>query len=359
MLHHLRKPEAVLTPSAPHPRGCSAGSCGRVFGVKVGPAPAGMLRRWPRDTHPHPGRPRTRGDAPVSDINSRRARLSAPHPRGCSGAGGAAVAGGGVGPAPAGMLLFNYLRRAPHDRRPRTRGDAPAFRTSRMTSTKSAPHPRGCSRVIATPRQVLLVGPAPAGMLPSWTPAAPAGPSRPRTRGDAPLQRAGVRVYQASAPDPRGCSPPSRCPEINPRVGPAPAGMLRAATVAPAACVRRPRTRGDAPLTVRQATAPGESAPHPRGCSFVTCRFRTPDEVGPAPAGMLRAARPSTTTSSPSAPHPRGCSVLVTPAKGPAIVGPAPAGMLRRTSTSFDATPGRPRTRGDAPRASLSSSLRT
>ncbi|ESP95702.1 hypothetical protein B591_30913 (plasmid) [Streptomyces sp. GBA 94-10 4N24] len=133
---------------------------------------------------------------------------------------------------------------------------------------------------------------------------------------------------------------------------------------------RRPRTRGDAPISGNVQSCPGWSAPHPRGCSAGLPRSCLAYTVGPAPAGMLRPRlsgacphrrRPRTRGDAPwthwrsafrprSAPHPRGCSESSRIATGDDLVGPAPAGMLRSRGQTHRPSTRRPRTRGDAPR---------
>ncbi len=171
-------------------------------------------------------RPRTRGDAPCGRYALAGGVTSAPHPRGCSQDGQDGGEQLGVGPAPAGML---HARSAPCSAtpgRPRTRGDAPLRCSTRTIKYQSAPHPRGGSQARGLTTHSGSVGPAPAGMLPGAGRRAQVQRCRPRTAGmlpalrPAPVRRSGRprtrgdvsqlglcrRLGVASAPRPRGCS---------------------------------------------------------------------------------------------------------------------------------------------------------
>ncbi|SCE08194.1 hypothetical protein GA0115250_13633 [Streptomyces sp. BvitLS-983] len=111
-----------------------------------------------------PSRPRTRGDVPWMPYSDTTAGMSAPHPRGCSGRGTVAARRRRLGPAPAGMFPSSSCTTPPEWRR-RTRGDAPRRAESYGVEHASAPHPQGCSHVLALPTVNGVVGPAPAGML--------------------------------------------------------------------------------------------------------------------------------------------------------------------------------------------------
>ncbi len=399
--------------SAPHPRGCSGHWARKALHARVGPAPAGMLRRVARSASSASCRPRTRGDAPCQRCSSAHTYASAPHPRGCSRRVPGRRLGRHVGPAPAGMLRTACSARAPATSRPRTRGDAPAGRDAGTAHAKSAPHPRGCSLVDAPHVGQGGVGPAPAGMLPPAYRQRPGPSSRPRTRGDAPNPAREIISAYASAPHPRGCSgrgggaarvvgvgpaPAGMLrgkggilpePLSRPRtrgdapgrgrvgrrptgagsVGPAPAGMLRSRAPPVLAAAGRPRTRGDAPAVTSAVGLGRMSAPHPRGCSAPAFSAISPADVGPAPAGMLpvlggwgpcHRGRPRTRGDAPtsyachsgdhmSAPHPRGCSLTRSRRRVAPPVGPAPAGMLPGIPRSGSVIARRPRTRGDAP----------
>ncbi len=213
-----------------------------------------------------------------------------------------------VGPASAGMLPDDRVDAGERGRRPRTRGDAPLRIAKSVADQGSAPHPRGCSATVAVGSGLGAVGPAPAGMLLAPGVPSPSPQSRPRTRGDAPSIQLVEEGRVPSAPHPRGCSLPLDGAVDVDQVGPAPAGMLRGCAIPCGSCPGRPRTRGDAPAHLGVWEPVSVSAPHPRGCS-------------PAGVGHVRV--------------------------GP--VGPAPAGMLRPGPRRRRRPGGRPRTRGDAP----------
>ncbi len=214
---------------------------------EVGPAPAGMLPHWALPQIDARSRPRTRGDAPPARWPWPPGWLSAPHPRGCSPEAGHPARTPAVGPAPAGMLLPSGPVSYSSPCRPRTRGDAPGRRHRAAATQPSAPHPRGCSARPARAGGRSLVGPAPAGMLLAPGVPSPSPQSRPRTRGDAPSIQLVEEGRVPSAPHPRGCSPVHRHGAPLRLVGPAPAGMLPSWRRACPGRAGRPRTRGDAP----------------------------------------------------------------------------------------------------------------
>ena len=150
---------------------------------------------------------------------------------------------------------------------------------------------------------------------------------------------------------------------------PAPAGMDPRSPTPRAAPARIPRTRGDGPACCRASVYPPWDSPHPRGWT----RRCAGDLVGadgfPAPAGMdpgivahplapLRIPRtrgdgpsptPSSSTRTEDSPHPRGWTRdAVARPEGHAGF-PAPAGMDPRPRSSTPSCIRIPRTRGDGP----------
>nr|ABY83541.1 hypothetical protein pSHK1.72 [Streptomyces sp. HK1] len=225
-----------------------------------------MLRRSGRPRQTPSSRPRTRGDAPDSGLELSAPFSSAPHARGCSRLVRRGLLVPRVGPARAGMLRWSAVRGRGCCRRPRTRGDAPAVVVASPRSDPSAPRSRGCSEAGVPAAGPGVVGPACAGMLRDHHGQAVRLYRRPRTRGDAPTASGQWQHRYVSAPHARGCSELMDALQGLLAVGPAPAGMLPSRRRATRRPRRRPRTRGDAP-------GPGcfwgyrVSAPHPRGCS--------------------------------------------------------------------------------------------
>ncbi len=323
-------------------------------------------------------RPRTRGDAPLDRVARELTVQSAPHPRGCSRAYEGRRQREAVGPAPAGMLPAPRPRQTCLSRRPRTRGDAPSPSPAPGRGRGSAPHPRGCSLPWEPEGPTPTVGPAPAGMLLRVPRSIRPLPGRPRTRGDAPQDIESAERQASSAPHPRGCSAPDFGVHPVVRVGPAPAGMLPRRSRRAARSGRRPRTRGDAPPSSAPSPTRPASAPHPRGCSARRVLVHDVHRVGPAPAGMLHQGR-CTRRPTPGRPRTRGdapprvqrhvgvagvgpapAGMLPPPPEGPgggSWVGPAPAGMLRPQRRRRRTAWRRPRTRGDAPASAAGVSL--
>lgn len=155
----------------------------------------------------------------------------------------------------------------------------------------SAPRPRGCSDGRAVDVDVHDVGPAPAGMV--LRPHRPPWRRRrrPRARGDVPLSVSAWTISRASAPRPRGCSEILRVLDVFGPVGPAPAGMFPVAVRRDLHRGGRPCARGDVPGQRRRVTAYPPSAPRPRGCSLDGSDLLDIVRVGPAPAGMFPPSR--------------------------------------------------------------------
>ncbi|SIS12120.1 hypothetical protein SAMN05421833_12928 [Microbispora rosea] len=274
---------------------------------------------------------------------------SAPRPRGWSSGRTARRGVDVVGPAPAGMFPSRSAPGRFPGRRPRARGDVPRSSACSTYSGLSAPRPRGCSPLRSGETSTAEVGPAPAGMFPGSAGESRRTPRRPRARGDVPSTGLICSTSFGSAPRPRGCSRRADSPDH--------------------LSTRRPRARGDAPWQGGYVTAFGASAPRPRGCSARRVLVAAVADVGPAPAGMLPASRPISrccvgrprargdapraiarnTPEEMSAPRRRGCSAVVTVLRGLVEVGPAPARTLPGCASSKSAGACRPRARGDAP----------
>ncbi len=279
----------VTAASAPRLRGCSPVRAVVAKVRAVGPAPAGMFRGVCSLPGPGTGRPRACGDVPAVPPPLAAAVLSAPRLRGCSVPHRPIQAGRLVGPAPAGM--FRRFTAGSHRPvgRPRACGDVPTISFGLLEGMGSAPRLRGCSsgeRVRPADRDV---GPAPAGMFrPARRCSAPCR-SRPRACGDVPTPTARWGSLCLSAPRLRGCSPSRRPGRSARHVGPAPAGMFRRTAVRflsppgrPRACGNVPMASGSASYLTKSARACGDVPPEPGP-------HRDLDPVGPAPAGMFRA----------------------------------------------------------------------
>ncbi len=262
-------------------------------GRAVGPARAGMFR-WRSSPPRSPScRPRTRGDVPPTRLARAPRETSAPHARGCSRVVALDLAEHVVGPARAGMFLCSWSARAGRDRRPRTRGDVPKAGLQRYGRYLSAPHARGCSDDGAGRPALPRVGPARAGMF--RTPSDPDTKERrrPRTRGDVPSWMSVRWVGPLSAPHARGCSRGLRDRRRDRRVGPARAGMFPGAPVRARHRGGRPRTRGDVPRAGWWCRPCRRSAPHARGCSHLRGGGRRGRRVGSARAGMFPPRTPA------------------------------------------------------------------
>ncbi len=89
---------------SPHPRGWSHALLQGVRGLFVLPAPAGMVPGLSVTRNRGPCAPRTRGDGPTGSLLELSRRLCSPHPRGWSPAEVGRLRGVRVLPAPAGMV---------------------------------------------------------------------------------------------------------------------------------------------------------------------------------------------------------------------------------------------------------------
>ena len=210
---------------SPHPRGWTRGLDALLRPAPGFPAPAGMDPRQPHRTRSGSRIPRTRGDGPEPNADTRPDSRDSPHPRGWTGRRPEPPWIDGGFPAPAGMDPAGGPRRSRRSRIPRTRGDGPAPRSAPSATKRDSPHPRGWTRGVGHARDARGGFPAPAGMDrdQAWP---MVGAQRiPRTRGDGPSDRVSPHVLSRDSPHPRGWTPGYPLPEV-PRGGfPAPAGM--------------------------------------------------------------------------------------------------------------------------------------
>ncbi len=375
--------------SAPRPRGWFGHHRGLHHRPDVVPAPAGMVPATAAAPTRSGSPPRARGDGSRSWRSSRPPTPSAPRPRGWFLVGVLDDQVGGVGPAPAGMVLRALRESCTSNSRPRARGDGSSTRAGRLGTSWSAPRPRGWFLLERGSRDPQHVGPAPAGMVPPghpghllWSMSAPrprgwipaprpavrCARSRPRARGDG--SRIGLvrGLTGGSAPRPRGWFPDPGDQHDPGGVGPAPAGMVLVPSRGSPPWPCRPRARGDGSSQSPSTTRSMPSAPRPRGWFSTRAVTGRACNVGPAPAGMVPAGRTGRGCSrrrprargdgsgfysggavgQASAPRPRGWFVQGVVEGENAVVGPAPAGMVPRPARRGGARPRRPRARGDS-----------
>ena len=263
-------PRTSSQPTRPcRPRACGDGPrhCRLPRSMPVGPAPAGMVRSpgqgW------RGSRPRACGDGP-----RQRPRAGRPirRPRACGDGPRSPTRGvhGEVGPAPAGMVRRRVDGRRHDNGRPRACGDGPWPAPSIAPAARSAPRLRGWSGALSRPVAEVIVGPAPAGMVPCHADDVARSARRPRACGDGPAAR---RVAGAAAvgPAPAGMVLDSPLALGGARVGPAPAGMVPSRRVAGALGMSAPRLRGWSMTPTGILRCRG-SAPRLRGWSRATGR---------------------------------------------------------------------------------------
>ncbi len=189
---------------SPRPRGWS-------FVVRLGstgglllPAPAGMVPPAARTPAGTSAAPRARGDGPAGLRGGVEDQHCSPRPRGWSQGLGTQARSGGLLPAPAGMVPArsgsgadtpaaprargdgpSRCSTAPFSRpAPRARGDGPRDHHRRQPCRRCSPRPRGWSQPHGLSRELLLLLPAPAGMVPETVTMRIWPGSAPRARGD-------------------------------------------------------------------------------------------------------------------------------------------------------------------------------
>ena len=357
----------------PHPRGWSFLTPGVRLQVEGSPAPAGMVPDKITPLQHCPWFPRTRGDGPDTEVGSILGMSVPPHPRGWSLTDDVRGVVDVGSPAPAGMVPEGRIGRCGRGRFPRTRGDGPGLIETNLRQLWVPPHPRGWSRQYGRPPPAGMGSPAPAGMVPRSVRKLYSRGGFPRTRGDGPAGQQPVRIFLEVPPHPRGWSPDRRSGRPRARGSPAPAGMVRATPWRAANPPQFPRTRGDGPMTRYGIRSAGQVPPHPRGWSVEGIRAQCGKGGSPAPAGMVPGARPSSCRSgwfprtrgdgppcdcySPCSrrvpPHPRGWSRRTPQIPYREQGSPAPAGMVPRSDPACASTFWFPRTRGDGPCSSF------
>lgn len=110
----------------------------------------------------------------------------------------------------------------------------------------------------------------------------------PRARGDGPGRVWIGGSEKGLPPRPRGWSGSRRAASDPPAIAPAPAGMVRSGHHGFGRPARCPRARGDGPSAEDLLDTFTELPPRPRGWSGQEVLGEHPDDVAPAPAGMVR-----------------------------------------------------------------------
>ncbi len=194
-------------PCSPRPRGWSLSSAKRRPGLRLLPAPAGMVPRCHSIWCCPVAAPRARGDGPRSDWTGRDTTSCSPRPRGWSPCPTARARRRALLPAPAGMVLCNLAGQGRLRAAPRARGDGPAGTTRHRATTDCSPRPRGWSQRSPAPDRCGALLPAPAGVVPRALRWSPGRTPAPRARGDGPVRAIHEAADEICSPRPRGWSP--------------------------------------------------------------------------------------------------------------------------------------------------------
>ncbi len=231
-------------------------------------------------------RPRPRGDGPSRCAPPRRGPRSPPPTRGWTSQKRIPGNASKVAPAHAGMDRRHRGFRRRTRCRPRPRGDGPNPLPLCARPLRSPPPTRGWTLEPQRGRLHRLVAPAHAGMdLQSWD-IPPVLMCRPRPRGDGPHPVVHACMRVMSPPPTRGWTSPLGSAWSAPPVAPAHAGMDPTPTTAARRRGGRPRPRGDGPVGGDNAKGWGGSPPPTRGWTAVAGVRGPQDPVAPAHAGM-------------------------------------------------------------------------
>ncbi len=271
--------------------------------------------------------PRTRGDGPLVVVARGNWIVASPHTRGWTPVGHRGYSDPRGFPAHAGMDPGWLNTRIARNRLPRTRGDGPPRRMADRRTCTASPHTRGWTWHLVDGRRRAWGFPAHAGMDPGRGRRRAATPGLPRTRGDGPLSLIDATIEPAASPHTRGWT---RAEFLAGRPAggfPAHAGMDPKRPGPSPAQPRLPRTRGDGPAIATAIAAVVEASPHTRGWTRGAVLGRGQRHGFPAHAGMdpKRARRPCRTTT--ASPHTRGWTRSTNPAPVNIAGFPAHAGM--------------------------------
>jgi len=234
--------------SALHTRGFTVYCSGHSRGGCVCPAHAGIHPSGVGQMCDKMGLPCTRGDSPAYLLAVRYRGSSALHTRGFTSTQGGCVGIADVCPAHAGIHL-NTGRLCGHcGCLPCTRGDSPHHPDRPPGGPLSALHTRGFTLHEGIGAQVAMVCPAHAGIHPQVLLLHHESPGLPCTRGDSPRQEQAEQLLALSALHTRGFTF-TRASEVAVKiVCPAHAGIHRGRTCRTWGQCRLPCTRGDSPL---------------------------------------------------------------------------------------------------------------
>ena len=255
---------------------------------------------------------------------------------------------------------------------PRTRGDGPCASTVGSVVPGGSPHTRGWTLCRRTSPSSTRGFPAHAGMDPSRRRSSPVRLRVPRTRGDGPAASNASIPRSTGSPHTRGWTPALGHDPAQEFGFPAHAGMDRLRGARPTSDHRVPRTRGDGPRAAEVVWGAARGSPHTRGWTDLAVWTSGCSRGFPAHAGMdpgrdarrdwlrrvprTRGDGPHSSSSSTEgaagSPHTRGWTPRDDPLAGQSGGFPAHAGMDRSGASSWTGITRVPRTRGDGPAAS-------
>ncbi len=356
--------------SAPRQRGWFQVSPENDPELLVGPAPAGVVLEHRYACTLPIRRPRASGGGSLSPRLGDGGDGSAPRQRGWFRAAPWRPRPSVVGPAPAGVVLWSRHPVEEGGCRPRASGGGSLYADRHRIEITSAPRQRGWFEAETLNRIGLRVGPAPAGVV-RRTPSPSCSPGgRPRASGGGSTRPAAVRPVGGSAPRQRGWFAPRPARRDVVPVGPAPAGVVPAPPCTARRRARRPRASGGGSASEHRARLDRPSAPRQRGWFAWTMGVHGLGLVGPAPAGVvlqnLSHRHPSTCRPRASgggsfgaqaylqvmssAPRQRGWFVPHVRFDVHPNVGPAPAGVVPRSASGSGRPDSRPRASGGGSR---------